>query len=215
MNQGRADAEVASLPLVDSSSADLVTQRQAITILRSGRHHPTQRLAMGLLNCGFAGPARRAGGALLYDAARVQALADRKQVQQPYPELCRGGMLVLRLPGRSGLALAPIEDVRAELQRSRPMSATARLQLSAHRARFGMAPVIATVAGHVLGTAELEGCTAVGGTAADGTPIRDSVLQLSDPGAWAAAFLGRVLRTPPGNAWLWWAPSSRQPMSVG
>jgi hypothetical protein len=61
--------------------------------------------------------------------------------------------------------------------------------------------VVATVAGHVLVTAELVDCHPVpGGARSACVPL------LAEAGDWRAAFAERVLPTPPGNSWLLWEP---------
>ena len=67
--------------------------------------------------------------------------------------------------------------------------------------RHGAFPVMATIASHILTTADLVGLELQG-------PERDAStrLVLRQAGAWSAAFKGRRLVTPPGNSWMLWKP---------
>ena len=181
----------------------LISQRQAVAVLRAGAHRPTQRLATGLLLAGFAGPATVAGGMSLYDEAQVRARASAPTVDEStLQEACRRGVLVLRMAAQPGLALAE-ESVRlAAAQLPRSFSPFMRIRLVVPREKWGVVPVVATIAGHVLVTAEFVDCRAAGG----GRRSASAPL-LTEAGDWQRAFTQRVLPTPPGNSWIHWMPA--------
>lgn len=180
----------------------LISQRQAVAVLRAGPHRPTQRLATGLLVTGFAGSAITAGGMSLYDEAKVRDRACAPVVDTSnLPEACRHGVLVLRMAARAGLALAE-EPARLEAaRRPRPFSPIMRVWLAVAREKWGVVPVVATVAGHVLVTAEFLDCHGADEDA------RFASAQLAEAGDWQTAFTHRVMWTPPGNSWLLWKPA--------
>jgi hypothetical protein len=148
-----------------------------------------------VLAAGAAGAPVRAGRTVTYDAALVQALAERSHVSQDEVDVaCPGGLLLGRLGPERGFRLSlSEEDQREAVAGGWSMPGLNRLLTHAlTRRRGARLPFVGTVAGFVL----------VGADVVDAVPDpqgRGARLVLEPPGPWFESFRDRCLQTGRGG----------------
>lgn len=162
--------------------------------------------ARRVLGCGLAGHPERLVSRLLYDGARVHALANRPLVTEAdIDDACPDGVLWVR---RTIDVTEPVARQREVVARDWDFSAPTRVALLVRIARAGgRFPVVATVSGFVTHGADLTDVV-VRGTE-DGY-VYD--LQLEDPGPWFDRLRDRRVPSAPGRAWSirGWQPYARR-----
>ena len=172
----------------------MVTGRQAADLLSGVL--PTREHARLVLRAGLAGPATRTSSALLYDQDRVVALAARSPVTADEVDVaCPTGLYVARLPRTADVDVnAPWREIADAVARQPPMPTLTTALVNAQIRAAGRFPWVATLCGFVVLAAEARGM-------GDG-PGSTIVFDLTEPGVWAEAVRGRLLRTRPGRPWL-------------
>jgi hypothetical protein len=172
----------------------LISARESSRILEAGG--VCRQQSRRVLLAGLAGPAAPSGHALLYDEARVLALAARPPVD--HAELlasCPTGVLVIRLPPGAEPAGDTSWERRADAVRIQPhLGFPAWAHLRARLVRRGRLACVATVCGYPVLTADL---VSVRSTADDRLE-----LGLESAGEWEACVERRRLVTGSGPAWL-------------
>ena len=177
----------------------LVSARGAARILGTVGVH--REAARRLLALGFAGEPIRTSSALLYDEARVEALARWPLVTaEEARRHCSSGVFVAR---RDVDVREPLVDQLAGLRRDWPLAFWKPVGLTMYAERDGYYPFVATVGGFVALGANI--------VAADLDPSRPghrptrvaepTVLTFEEAGAWFDNFRGHRFPTGPGRAW--------------
>lgn len=135
-----------------------------------------------VLEAGLAGEPVRTPGALLYDAAEVEALCSRDLVARPFPPPCDAGIFVLRGP-------------LAGLHRPHRLHHAYRIGAYLRLEQEGWLPLVVTLSGFVVGTRQV---TALRRVATDRVQ-----LETSAAGEWRLAFEGRLLPLGRGPSLQW------------
>jgi hypothetical protein len=169
--------------------------REVSEVLGLGQSQTTRLLASGL-----AGPGHRRGRSVLYDAAAVAALRDRPLVteQTPLPPACADGVLLARVDPRRAEPGA-----WRELAEGPWRLAFSRVLVLLVMRSSRPVPLVATVAGFVLGGAEV----------VDGRHRAEATtFELGEPGEWFDAFRGTRVPAGPGEPLLFWRCDWCRPM---
>ncbi|MFC5179136.1 hypothetical protein [Nocardioides taihuensis] len=172
-----------------------VSGREVGEILGLGQSQTTRLLASGL-----AGPGHRRGRSVLYDAAAVAALRDRPLVTEetPLPPACGDGVLLARVDPRGAEPGA-----WRELASGPWRLAFSRVLVLLVMRSTGPVPLVATVAGFVLGGAEV----------IDGRHTPEATtFELAEPGDWFDAFSDTRVPAGPGEPLLFWRCRWSAPM---
>lgn len=173
-------------------------------MLISGRQAANELAAVGLpreqarrlLLAGFAGPAERVSGTLLYDYARVRALVHWPVIERDQRrEACPHGLFVQR-SWRGIDVRAPFEETLARLRLRWWLSPFARVQIRAGIDDEGGFPFVLLVSGYVAFVADIVGLRV--------HHRKDTELVLGGPGSRAVRFRGHRLDVPVGGPWLLW-----------
>ncbi|QBR92127.1 hypothetical protein [Nocardioides euryhalodurans] len=193
-----------------------LSRRQAAQLLDQ-RLGIARRAAERLLAAGLAGEPVVTSSAALYEAERVEALAQRPEVDQDdLPPGCRGGVLVARTTETTD----PLGAVHGPARFSMITRAATRL---ARPEGQGWFPLVVLIHHAVVAGAELLDIVPAPRdhpqvAAAERWPGRPPLwmLETRPPGDWFADhFDGRVLRQPPGNPYLLWAcPLMKPPEAI-
>lgn len=193
---------------------DHVSGREAAE--RLGALGVDRQAARRALLAGLAGRGERRRGALLYDAARVDAVAERAAEEMDLgaaddlPEQCRAGTFVVRLPPRiddtgpgrtwRGVDLhVPLKEQHDAARMWFRTSVWTRTMIRMRAERDGHVPFVATVGSFVALGADITGVD---------LEDRGVAFRLSEPGEWFDAWRGRRLATGAGGPWQWWAPQA-------
>ena len=171
----------------------MVTGRHAADLLSGVL--PTREHARLVLRAGLAGPPVRTSAALLYDEARVVALATRPRVTaEEVEELCPRGLYVARLPRAAEVDVTAPWAHRVEAVAARPLMPTMTAALIDAQIRApGRFPWVATLCGFVLLCADARGLRE--------RPSGTVRFDLVPPDLWAIGLEGRLLATRPGRPW--------------
>lgn len=173
----------------------LMSGREAAAVL--ARKGLTREPARRLLLAGFAGPAVRLRGVLLYEADRVEELADRQPVTfEEWIRACPRGAFVLRT-WRDVDVQAPIEEQLERLRLCWWLSIPARILIAESVHRDGFHPLLVTVSGHVAVAGEIVGLQRVS--------QRRTQLLVRPAGAWQEALLGRQVDLGLAGPWQLWS----------
>jgi len=177
----------------------LITARQASSILQE-RAGVGRQQSRRILHAGLAGEATTGPTCLLFDEARVTALAERAQADQAeLLSICPAGVFVLRLGrGREISTAKAWEEAAGVLAVQGEPGPMTRLHVRSYLAAFGRLPFVATVGGFPVLAADLVSLHAGAG---DGV-----TLGLEEAGAWQSLLEGRRLSTSPGPPWLLMGP---------
>jgi hypothetical protein len=168
---------------------ELLSGRQAAQLLAEVGLNRTR--ARQVLAAGLAGEPVKTPSALLYDAARVQALVERPVVTlKDVVTLDLHAILVAR--GQVDPCLSRLEQVRA-LSVAWQINPIVRLSLSMRVEKFGPVPFVATVRGFVAFGAELTAFSPRG---------LDKDDTVSGPGPWFDALRDRRFPTGRGRPWV-------------
>jgi hypothetical protein len=169
----------------------LLSGRQAAQVLAGGGLNRSR--AQQVLAAGLAGEPIRTSSALLYDAARVQALVERPVVT--WRDVAAMDLHTLFV------ARGEVDPRQSRLDQVRALSETWRFQLFTgvelkwRVEKFGPVPFLATVCGFVAFGAEL-------------SQFRPRALEgagsVSEPGPWFEAFRDTRFPSGPGRPWVLW-----------
>jgi hypothetical protein len=193
----------------------LVSTREAARIL--AEVGATRPQATRLLRAGFAGPAVRTAGSVLYDERLVRALVDWPRVDElDLAEACPRELFVARLGPTRGLdLLSPRPEQLEAAGRSRDLSPWTRLLLQLRITRHGSVPFVATVCGYVAVGADITALAVDRGSGPEQAPTGADTIrcggdrelirfELGEPGEWFETLRGRRLRTGRGGPWILW-----------
>ena len=169
---------------------ELISQREAAWVM-DVRHDLSRPRVTRLLATGIAGEARRAGGALLYDADRVRRLGERRRLTRP--DIDALGLPRLIVARRAVDVLADRATQVAQLADGWNLNIFECLRMIWHIQDDEPIPLVATVSGFVILGAELTGFA--GSAMAPGKRVR---LVVREPGAWFDALRETRLDLPPG-----------------
>ncbi|MDN5896961.1 MAG: hypothetical protein L0H93_23425 [Nocardioides sp.] len=178
-----------------------ISERQASEIL--GEAGLSRRHARRALGWGLAGAGVVTRSAVLYDEDAVRALVRRPALtDEDLAEIFPTGVFVARLgetPEPGGLDLSAM---------SWDISVWARIRISLWIGKGGALPVLATVSGFVVDTAEATAVMSVprGDRHRGLRQLSPSQLSLAESGAWSAAVAETRVPTGPGAAWRLWLP---------
>jgi len=194
----------------------LVSTREAARILADvGLTRPQ---ATRLVRAGFAGPAIRTAGSVLYDGHLVQALVDWPRVDElELTGACPRELFVARLGPTRGLdLLSPRPEQLEAAGRSWDLSPWTRLLLQLRVGQHGSVPFVATVCGYVGVGADITALALDRGPVPEEPPTDGSSsigcsgdrelvrLELGDPGEWFETLRGRRFCTGRGGPWIVW-----------
>jgi hypothetical protein len=193
---GRRFAALASSMLISARQAALVLQRAGVNRDRSRR----------LLEAGFAGPAMRTTGAMLFEGDRVEALAAWPHVDHDeIIELCPEGLYVARVAPDVPLDAGGAWEARVDSLSTVPtdLSAVTRAFIRSRIQDRGFLPWVATLCGFVAVGGELRGLLA--------DHQEGNRFDLGRPSAWFGALRRHRFETGPGRPWsIWgWQPYAR------
>lgn len=183
----------------------LISARQAALVLR--RAGVNRDRSRRLLDAGFAGPAMRTAGAVLFERDRVEALAEWPRVAgDEIVRTCPEGVYVARVAPHASLNLGDSWGALVTGLAAVPddLSAVTGAFIRSRIEDRGFLPWVATVCGFVSVGADLTGFHAP----TEGV----ATFVLRTPSEWFETVRGRRFETGPGRPWsIWgWQPCARR-----